>query len=122
MSYKKPPKSKRFKPGQSGNPKGRLKGIPELRTILIEEFGSVEGMKSKLNNVFAALYKRSLRGDPKAAQLLIDRVWGKAPDKIEFSKAGFDFTLMSDDDLQVVLKLMEKYINEQQQSSEGKAS
>ena len=34
VGYKKPPKKNRFKPGNSGNPKGRPKGSKNLSTIL----------------------------------------------------------------------------------------
>lgn len=36
IGYKKPPKSGQFKPGQSGNPKGRPKGAKGLNTIVRE--------------------------------------------------------------------------------------
>jgi hypothetical protein len=37
VGYGKPPKSTRFQPGQSGNPRGRPKGTKNLKTDLIEE-------------------------------------------------------------------------------------
>ena len=37
VGFGKPPKNSRFKPGQSGNPKGRPKGAKGLRTELKEE-------------------------------------------------------------------------------------
>jgi hypothetical protein len=36
VGYRKPPKSGQFKPGQSGNPRGRKKGRRGLRSILKE--------------------------------------------------------------------------------------
>lgn len=37
VGYRKPPKQHRFKPGQSGNPRGRPKGALSLRKILANE-------------------------------------------------------------------------------------
>jgi hypothetical protein len=37
VGFGKPPLERRFRPGQSGNPKGRAKGTKNLRTLLEEE-------------------------------------------------------------------------------------
>ena len=37
VGYGKPPRKSQFKPGQSGNPKGRPKGRKGFSTILVEE-------------------------------------------------------------------------------------
>lgn len=37
VGYARPPESHRFKPGQSGNPKGRPKGTSDLLTHVTEE-------------------------------------------------------------------------------------
>ena len=39
VGYKKPPKRTQFKPGQSGNPRGRPKGTKNLKTDLAEALG-----------------------------------------------------------------------------------
>jgi hypothetical protein len=79
IGYGKPPKTGRFKPGQSGNPKGRKKGSRSAATIyrgLIEEKititeGDREKKMSRLEVVLRQTMGKALKGDAKAtAQLL----------------------------------------------------
>lgn len=75
----KPPREHQFKPGQSGNPKGRPKGSKELRTLLAEELeGKVEatvgGKRRKLSKreaIVKRLVDKALQGDHKALQTII---------------------------------------------------
>lgn len=78
MGYKTPPRDKRFKPGQSGNPKGRPKALPELR-VLMEDVVGDDGMRE----IFEKLYKLAQKGNIKAAEILIDRGYGKAKQTID---------------------------------------
>src|ERR1700742_2968486 len=41
VGYKRPPKHTQFRPGQSGNPKGRPKGTQNLKSDLREELGEI---------------------------------------------------------------------------------
>jgi hypothetical protein len=40
VGYRKPPREHQFKPGQSGNPKGRPRGSKSFTTLLVEELGT----------------------------------------------------------------------------------
>jgi hypothetical protein len=79
VGYAKPPKQTRFKPGCSGNPRGRPKGTKNLKTDLLEELGEKilvrEGERSrqvsKQRAVVKTLVSRTLKGDARAAGLLI---------------------------------------------------
>jgi len=79
VGYARPPKHTQFKPGQSGNPKGRPKRAKNLKTLLREEAEAPvrisEGGKSRTVTKQQALIKRlmtkALGGDLKAAQLLL---------------------------------------------------
>lgn len=78
VGYKKPPKHSRFKPGQSGNPRGRPKKstvgfelIQELnRSITIRENGT-EQKTSKAAALAKSLVARALGGDMRAVAHLI---------------------------------------------------
>ena len=73
VGYKRPPTHSRFKPGQSGNPKGRAKGSQNLRTIfdkiMREQVTVREGGKlrkiSKAEAILRSLVLGAMRGDPK---------------------------------------------------------
>ena len=79
IGYRKPPKRTRFQPGQSGNPRGRPKGTNNLKTDLMEELGEKilirEGEKSrrvsKQRAVVKTLVTRTLKGDARAASLVM---------------------------------------------------
>jgi hypothetical protein len=80
VGYGRPPKHSRFKPGQSGNRKGRPKSARGLRTLLREEMhervavtenGKTKKL-SKLQIIIKRLVERAAKGDPKAVSSLID--------------------------------------------------
>lgn len=77
--YCRPPLHSRFKPGQSGNPKGRPKQSRNLRTIVkqvlsedmqIREGGRLRRM-SAMEAVVRTIRARAFKGDPKALASLI---------------------------------------------------
>jgi len=79
VGYGRPPKASRFKPGQSGNPRGRARGQSNLATDLARELGEQiriregdrEKSVSKQRAMVKALVAKSLKGDARAAALLI---------------------------------------------------
>jgi hypothetical protein len=76
---------KGFKPGVSGNPNGRPKGIQSIPDILRkigEEDGTVDG-KSKLDVIMYMVFSFALEGKPWAVQFIADRTEGKAKEFIE---------------------------------------
>ncbi len=66
-----------FKKGQSGNPKGRPK-LPDLTEVISEELGD-----KGFNEIIKTLHKMAKKGNTKAAEILLDRGYGKPPQDIE---------------------------------------
>jgi hypothetical protein len=79
VGYRKPPKSGQFKPGESGNPRGRKKREPTITDRLQKELGrkvpiTEHGKKksvSKLDLIFMTLTNQAAKGDLKAASMII---------------------------------------------------
>ena len=79
VGYGKPPKSGQFKPGKSGNPKGRRKGATGLKTSIDRVFRRkvlvrVEGKPTKVpvpEALVLKLTEKALSGDNKSAELLM---------------------------------------------------
>ena len=93
---KTPEGAKPFKPGKSGNPKGRPKGARSLSTILREMLEEpidivVDGKKERREFrevIIRKLLKKANDGDMRAIQEIFDRVEGKAQQKIDHTSGG----------------------------------
>lgn len=71
-----------FKPGQSGNPKGRPRKLRALDDLLVEVLGDgVE--KDEAKAIIQALVRKAKAGDVKAAEIILDRGYGKPKQHIE---------------------------------------
>lgn len=83
VGYGKPPIAGQFQPGKSGNPNGRPKGAKNLKTELEEElFEKImikeQGKAQKLSRqrvILKALTGRAMKGDPRAATLIINMMY-----------------------------------------------
>ena len=82
IGYGKPPKDTRFKPGSSGNPRGRPKGSKNLSMDLREELSEripirEDGKQrriSKQRAVIKSLIAKALKGDTRAANSVLELV------------------------------------------------
>jgi len=100
VGYCKPPIPNQFKPGESGNPKGRTKGTRNLATDLEQVLNELvlvtEGNKkveiNKQQAMFKSLIAKALNGDVKAIQTVI-----KLKQSLEESKASMTITNLNDD-------------------------
>jgi hypothetical protein len=79
VGYRHPPKASRFKPGQSGNPRGRPRHARNLKMEFLDELGEIirvrEGdreMKISKQRAFVkALVAAAIKGDMRAANALV---------------------------------------------------
>jgi hypothetical protein len=77
-----PPEAHRFKPGQSGNPSGRPKGIKSvdkeleaaLKQMVRVRVGARFVKMTRLEAMTRTLADKAVAGDAKAVRLLIDRL------------------------------------------------
>lgn len=107
VGYKRPPRHTQFKPGQSGNPNGRPKGTRNLDTDLEEELSEKiivnEGGRrleiSKQRSILKSLVSKALKGDTRAASILVNLKLG-----LEQSKPVDDRNASLDADDQAILE------------------
>lgn len=81
VGYGRPPKSGQFKSGQSGNPKGRPKGVKSLqghldklldgRIVIADERG--KRRVTRREALAMRLMEKAMNGDPKALQAVVQR-------------------------------------------------
>ena len=82
VGYGRPPRQHRFKPGQSGNPKGRRRGSRSFTTLLIEELGKQitireNGIPRRITKMQAAVTQfvnKAMLGDHRALKVLLGYV------------------------------------------------
>src|SRR5512139_577768 len=82
VGYCRPPKHTRFKPGQSGNPRGRgrkSKALHQLIEAELDKFITVteDGKRKRIrkrDGLVTQLVNRGIKGDPKSLQLLISHL------------------------------------------------
>ncbi len=114
VGYGKPPKKTQFKPGCSGNKKGRPKGSPNISTIvekLLKEKISItiNGKTKKVSCLEAALRQvliAALNKDAKAQKLLLDLVskFGMRQEELPPSNEE-----LQQEDIQLLNEIMNKY-------------
>jgi hypothetical protein len=80
VGYRKPPAHCQFRPGQSGNPAGRRKGVPNLATDVKRTLGTSVKVKegdrtrtrSTQEGALMVLREKALRGDGRSLDRLLD--------------------------------------------------
>ena len=103
------PNSKPFKKGESGNPNGRPKKLPELDKLLADVLGEEKDGITAAEAILKALRAKASKGDIRAAEVLLDRAYGKAKQTI-------------DNNLQIKEKPIIDWINEIPTNEEAEGS
>ncbi|WBL80354.1 DUF5681 domain-containing protein [Bradyrhizobium xenonodulans] len=112
--YKRPPVSRRFRPGQSGNPKGRPKGSRNLKTDLtsmmrkrvqIREDGE-QRFVSRQELVLLRLFEQAAKGETKACTQLFNMIMKFEP------KAGADgeSAIVTDHDHEIIADFLRRNV------------
>jgi hypothetical protein len=107
VGYASPPRATRFKPGQSGNPKGRPRGVPTIQDALTKEAARMVKLRQgdrtiKMPKIVALarrLFASALEGDLGAARMVLQLVESPQESQPETSAV----------DAQVVRRVLRRY-------------
>lgn len=78
----------KFKPGQSGNPNGRPKKLPKLDELLADVLGEDKDGIEAAKAILMALRAKATKGDVKAAEVLLERAYGKSKQVVDLNHSG----------------------------------
>jgi len=78
-----PNKETQFKKGVSGNPNGAPKKLPEIDKLLADVLGEEKDGIEAAKAILMALRAKATKGDVRAAEVLLDRAYGKAKQVID---------------------------------------
>jgi hypothetical protein len=76
-----PHDGRKMKKGETLNPHGRPRKLPELDKLLAEVLGDEKGDVAK--SILESLIKEAKKGNVRAAEVLLDRAYGKPKEKVE---------------------------------------
>jgi hypothetical protein len=91
----------KFKKGQSGNPKGRPKKLPHLDELLADILGEEKDGIEAAKAILMTLRAKAVKGDVRAAEVILDRAYGKAKQTTDMNISGVtirSFTIVSPDE------------------------
>lgn len=81
-----------WKKGQSGNPKGKPKKLPKLDELLASVMSEERNGLTAAEAVLRSLLVKATKGDVRAAELLLDRTFGKQRTDIDLTTGGQPIT------------------------------
>lgn len=83
-----PHDGKKMKKGETLNPNGRPKKLPELDKLLADVLGEEKDGVTAAEAILKALRAKATKGDIRAAEVLLDRGWGKAKQSMDITSGG----------------------------------
>ena len=96
----------KFKKGKTGNPNGRPKKLPELNALLANVLGEEKDGITAAEAILKALRAKAAKGDVRAAELLLDRSYGKAKQPIDHNlNGGLSFIVNNQSQAEEIKKL-----------------
>lgn len=78
-----PPEHGKFKPGQSGNPNGRPRKLPEIREVIGRVLGEEKDGVTACETIFLRWRQLAAQGNLKAGELLISYAYGRPTQRLE---------------------------------------
>lgn len=113
VGYGRPPVHTRFKPGQSGNPKGRPKGAKGLKTLARELLTAKVPVRTasgekKMHRIEAVLHKAfelALKGNPRAQSQMISLYDSAVPERSTLEDAAIPTEELTEGDLAILAEL-----------------
>jgi len=97
------PGNKPFPKGVSGNPKGRPK-LPDLKAAIAKVLADEKDGVNALEACLMALRQKAVRGDIRAAEVLMDRGYGKARQTTDLNIGSVDLDQMTDEELLAIAR------------------
>lgn len=74
---------KNFPKGVSGNPNGRPRKLPELDKLLAEVLGEEKDGITAAQAILMKLRQKATSGDVRAAEIMLDRAYGKSKQPLD---------------------------------------
>jgi hypothetical protein len=78
----------KFPKGKSGNPNGRPKKLPELDKLLADVLGEEKDGVTAAEAILKKLRAMAAAGNLRAAEILLDRGYGKAKQQVDLTSKG----------------------------------
>ena len=78
----------KFPKGKSGNPNGRPKKLPEIDKLLADVLGEEKDGITAADAILRKLRAMAAAGNIRAAEILLDRAYGKAKQQMDLTSGG----------------------------------